>query len=482
MTEFKTPQSICRFGLAHCDITPRAGIYHRMWGAAAHDRSAGVHRPLTATAMVLEPADAAKGQRQVVVAMDHCLLFDREMQQLLSRVCEATSLPREQLLITFSHTHAAGLMDVSRAHLPGGDLIAPYLEELAAKTSAIIGQAISTLREVTIAYATGRCSLAADRDFWDEANKLFACGFNPLRAADDTLLVARVTADNGELVATVVNYACHPTTLAWDNQLISPDFPGAMREIVERATGAPCVFLQGASGDLGPREGFVGDVEVADRNGRQLGYAALATLESAPPPRTAMRYQGPVISGATIGTWRHEPLGDSHLQQAARWQRRRWTFDLPYRKGLPTIDEIRSQLADWQHKVQAAHDAGDNGKAADARAMVERMNRWTTRLSALPPGDNFPFPITMCRIGDALWLAVEGEPYNVLQRTLRERFPDVAIVVMVLANGSRAWYLPTAETYGTGTYQESMANLESGSLELLIEVISQEIGKWQAGA
>jgi hypothetical protein len=480
MPQFNTPQSICRFGLARCDITPPVGTYHRMWGAAAHDRSVGVHRPLTATAMIFEPADAANDERQVVVAMDHCLLFDREMQQLLDRVCEATSLPREQLLVTFSHTHAAGLMDIGRAPLPGGDLIAPYLEELAAKTASIIKQAIDSTGEVTIVHATGRCSLAADRDFWDEANKLFVCGFNPERVADDTLLVARVMADNGQVVATIVNYACHPTTLAWANQLISPDFPGAMREVVEQATGAPCVFLQGASGDLGPRDGFVGDVEVADRNGRQLGYAALAALESAPAPRTTMRYQGPVISGATIGAWKHEPLADAELDHIAHWQRRCWTFDLPYRKGLPKIDEIRSQLAHWQHEEQAARDADDSAKAADARAMVERMNRWTTRLSALPQADHFPFPITMWRIGGALWLAVEGEPYNVLQRALRERFPDLAIIVMVLANGSRAWYMPTAETYGTGIYQESMANLEAGSLETLFDAIGREIERWQA--
>ena len=44
------------------------------------------------------------------------------------------------------------------------------------------------------------------------------------------------------------------------------------------------MFLQGASGDTGPRDGFVGDTEVADRNGRQLGYAALSALESIPTP------------------------------------------------------------------------------------------------------------------------------------------------------------------------------------------------------
>ena len=45
------PQSFCRAGVARRDITPPVGIYHRMWGAATHERSTGVHRPLKATAL-----------------------------------------------------------------------------------------------------------------------------------------------------------------------------------------------------------------------------------------------------------------------------------------------------------------------------------------------------------------------------------------------------------------------------------------------
>ena len=41
-----------------------------------------------------------------------------------------------------------------------------------------------------------------------------------------TLTVARVSDARRKVVATIVNYACHPTTLAWDNALISPDFVG----------------------------------------------------------------------------------------------------------------------------------------------------------------------------------------------------------------------------------------------------------------
>ena len=108
--------------------------------------------------------------------------------------------------------------------------------------------------DATIVYGLGRCNLAAHRDFVDPDDGKSVCGFNPSGPADDTLLVARVAAATGRSIATMVNYACHPTTLAWDNRLVTPDWVGAMREMVEAGTGAPCLFLQGASGDLGPRK------------------------------------------------------------------------------------------------------------------------------------------------------------------------------------------------------------------------------------
>lgn len=478
MTSIYTPHSRCRFGLARRDITPPVGIYHRMWGAALHDRSEGVHRPLTVSAMVFEPMDEANGaaeSRQVIVAVDHCLLFHPQLVQITERVCGRTAILPEQLLITFSHTHAAGLMDTGRADLPGGDLIAPYLDHLANEVAQAVAEALKRVEPATLVYGIGSCSLAQNRDFWDESGNLFVCGLNPGGATDDTLLVARATGDNGRPLATIVNFACHPTSLAWENRLISPDYPGALREVVEQATGVPCVFLLGASGDLGPRNGYVGDTTVADSNGRQVGYAALAALESLPPPGTALRYLGPVISGAILGDWRNQPLTSTEQEGLSVWQLRRGTVDLPYRPELPTVEGTRAELARYARDEAAARVAGDEIKTRDAHALAERQTRWLTRLSSLPPGPNFPFPFTILRIGGAIWLGVEGEPYNLLQRTLRERFPNAPIVVMVLANGSRAWYLPTAETYGKGIYQESMANLAPGCLEKLISALEHEI-------
>ena len=85
--------------------------------------------------------------------------------------------------------------------------------------------------------------------------------------------------------------------------------------------------------------------------------------------------------------------------------------------------------------------------------------------AALPAGPEIPLPVWLWRIGGALWVAVEAEHYQRLQVALRERFPGLAIIVMTLANGSRPSYLPTAETYDTGAYPETIAVLARGSLE-----------------
>lgn len=481
MTRVETPQGICRFGIARCDVTPPVGIYHRMWGAATHDQSAGVHRPLTATACVFQPVEDQSGDRQILVALDHCLLRNQEMEELTRRVCAAAGIDEAELLVVFSHTHAAGLMERDRADLPGGELIGPYLDELAAKTASIVEQAIASTQPATFAYESGQCALAANRDFWDEENEIWVCGVNPAEPADDTLLVIRVSDKRGETLATLVNYACHPTTLAWDNNLISPDYPGAMRDVVEAATGAPCVFLLGACGDLGPWMGYVGDTRIADRNGRQLGHAAMSLVESLPPPRTCLSYDGPVVSGATLGVWSYAESTGEALDAMRLWQRRRWSVDLPYRTDLMSRVDTLAELERWQSEERAARDGGDEGAAADARAMVERMNRQLTRIAQIHPGGDFAYRIVMWRIGDGFWLAVEGEPYNLLQRAVREHFSGVPIVVMALAGGSRPSYLPDEQTYEKDIYQQHVALLEEGSLEVVMQEAGEQIAAWLEG-
>ncbi|MBC8870411.1 MAG: neutral/alkaline non-lysosomal ceramidase N-terminal domain-containing protein [Planctomycetes bacterium] len=477
MKRVDIPQSRCLAGVTRDDITPPVGIYHRMWGAAMHDRSTGVHRPLTATALYLS---SRHGERlgkdgKVIVALDHCLFRSEEMNELVDRVSSAASIPRDAIIVFFSHTHAAGLMDRRRSELPGGDLIGPYLDSLATKLAALVREARDSQQPASIVYGVGRCDLARSRDYFDAERGEYVCGYNPEGEADDAVVVGRITDDGGKPLATIVNYACHPTTLAWENTLISPDYIGATREVVEQATGAPCLFVQGASGDVGPRDGFVGDVAVADRNGRQLGYAVMSAVESMPTPGTSYEYTGPVISGATLGIWKYIPVSADRRKDIDIWESRRVVIPLKYRDDLPKRDDLERERKQWSTREAEARAAGDDVRVRDARAMVERMARSLSRIRHLPPGDECPYAFDIIRIGDAVWLGLNGEHYNRLQREIRRRFAQTPIFVGTLANGSGVSYLLDSGSYGKGLYQEKVSVLAKGSLDRLVEAIADEI-------
>jgi hypothetical protein len=472
-TTQKTSSSHLRFGLARVDITPPVGIYHRMWGAARHDRATDIHRPLSAEVMVLRPLDE-NGPGMARVQIDLVGIDANRYRTLAQVTSEVTGVPVEHVVITFSHTHAAGLMTPDRVDLPGGELIPAYLDDMEERIRRAATEAAAAVQPAFISYAVGRCNLAANRDYWDDENQLYACGFNPDQPADDTLLVARVVDSAGITLAVLVNYACHPTSLAWDNTLISPDYVGAFREEVERQTGAPSVFFQGACGDLGPRQGFVGDTAVADGNGRQLAYVALAALASLGPAAADFHYQGTVVSGATIGTWAYLPFSAERTAETGAFTGGRFTVDLPL-KPKPDVDALQADLARWEARYQEADVAGEPVAARDARARAERARRWLMRIRHLPEGESYPFSFSVYRLGDAIWITCGGEPYNLLQTELRRRFPEKMLLVSPLAGDMQVAYLLPQERYGKGLYQEEPSILAPGCLERLIEAVARQI-------
>jgi hypothetical protein len=457
----QTPQTLCRAAVARCEVTPPVGIYHRMWGASTHERATGIHRPLLATLLWLGPLAGDSSQALVIVGLDHCILDEADLQQMREAIGRAANLRPAQVLISLSHTHAAGLMSRSRANCEGGELIGPYLDALSERLGQLASQAVAARQPTTIVYGAGRCCVAAHRDFYDDQRQQFVCGFNPQASADDTLVVARIAENGGQTLATIVNYACHPTTLAWQNTLISPDYVGTLRETVEQHTSAACLFLQGASGDLGPREGFLGDPEIADRNGRQIGFAALAALEALPPPHTEFVYSGPVVSGATLGTWHHRPLDETAIERLKAWRIVHSTIPLEYRPKLPSLDQAKADLERWQAAEATTAEAASRH---DAHARVEQAKRQVWRLGALPP-ERFPLPITVARLGDAIWLFVAGEHYQSLQTAVRAQFPDRPVLVTTLSNGWQPGYIPPANVYGRGIYQEQISVVAQGSAE-----------------
>ncbi len=440
-------------GVGHADITPPVGISTREWAAAQHSVAQSIHRPLLVTALTLQ--SARDGQPLVFVEADLGFWRNRDLfTKLRSNIRDEFALTSSRFLFGLSHTHSSVSLANPDPSLPGGDLLGPYIERLERAAQEAIQAALGNAEEALLDWHYSHCALASNRDLPDPTpgSTRVLCGYNPNGNADDTLLVGRVTSRTGKALATLVNYACHPTTLAWDNTAISPDFVGAMRETVQSATDTSVLFIQGASGELAPRYQYVGDPRVADRHGRHLGYACLAALEDMDPPGTMLSFDRVVESGAPLAVWRYESVSPSTALDA-----REIRVVLPL-KEWPTAEELERQRS-----------------ATTDRAMQERLRRKRDTRLALGDGNSCSLSLWVWRIGNAVLVGFPEEAYSVLQQELRAHFPNLAVVCANLVNNQVGGYLPPKELYDCDVYQVWRTPFARGSLEIVIGVLSEAV-------
>ena len=182
-----------------------------------------------------------------------------------------------------------------------------------------------------------------------------------------------------------------------------------------------------------------------------------------------------MVSGATIGVWKHRALSDDAMEEVRRWRRQRWHEPLRYRSGLGTVAQVEAERDALVADEGRARAEGMVEEAADLRALAERKTRLLHRLMQMPAGEHYPLEVVLMEIGDLVWLVVQGESYSLLQSALRRRHADRSVVVASVAGDWGASYLPTEEVYGTGIYQETIAVVEAGSLERLIGAVTDHL-------
>lgn len=450
--DFKHSSFHGRIGIARIDITPPIGVYSRNWGAAKHDVAEAIHRPLMLTAVTLTPLN--NGTTLTLVDADlGWWKTPQTFHSFQKRLLELMQLDSVQLIFALSHTHSGPPLMEPDDSLPGSHLLRTWMENVFQATVDAIKESLALQFDATLDWHQGRCGLAKVRDLPDPdtTKNRVVCGYNPAGAPDDTLLVGRITDMTGRIRGILVNYACHPTTLAWDNKAISPDYVGAMRATIQDATNAPAVFMLGVCGELAPRYQYVGDPEIADRHGRQLGHAALATLYDMEPAGTQLVYSDTVESGAPLAVWKHKPCALSTELLATQA-----AVELPL-KNWPSAEELEQQRL-----------------ACTDRALEERLRRKRDIRRSVGNGSTYSLAIYTWRIGNAILVGSCCEPYSILQRELRRRFPQDTILCMNLINGSIG-YLPPAELYDTEVYPVWQTPFNRGCLELTIEAMASAI-------
>lgn len=448
MKPFFHPAFHGKFGVARRDITPPAGIYSRNWGAAHFDVATSTHRPITLTALTIQ--EEAAGEPLAIISLDLGWWRSTEEEGVLRQAVLAAGVLEGRYLLALSHTHSGPIFCPGESEKPGGELIAGYLQNIATQIREAITEALTNIKPGILEAATGKCGLASNRDLPDPQTGRLLVGWNPEIDADETLLFGRVSDHSGRCLATLVNYACHPTILAWENTTISPDFIGAMREVVESETSAPCLFLQSASGELAARHQYVGEPRVADQAGRSLGHAALGIFYGMLEPGHELAFQGAVESGAPLAVWASQKRAAFPSAVSIKVLQ----FDLPLKTDFPSVEEILRQI-----------------ETCTDRVLGERLQRRLLHRRSLGDGTLVPRTHHLWQLGEIIILSLADEAYSDLQIELRKTAKDRPVFIATLTNGSRGYLSPRhsyqAESYASGQspyaegcFEETLAHLQ----------------------
>jgi neutral ceramidase len=237
-----------KVGAARMDITPLipvplAGYVairpfeggpedHRVY-AARVGPSEGVHDRVYARAVALTNQTTTV----VMVGLDVCVVPLHFTNRIRTAARSRWGIDPDGIVIAASHSHSGP------DYTGQWELVDPSVEPVIAElTLSAIGQALGSVRPATIGWGEGRLpELVINRR-------------DVSRPVDPRVSVIRANDADGQPIAFVYCFACHPIVVGSANRLISAEYPGYSSHAIESAFGSRTValFLNGAAGNINP--------------------------------------------------------------------------------------------------------------------------------------------------------------------------------------------------------------------------------------
>ena len=279
--------------------TPMAGYYTKRL-------STGVHDDLHAKAIVI----ASAGQRVALVACDLIGIPPTVVEEAREIIHSATGILGGNVMISATHSHTGPLIPDggARASAYGADLETAkrYRDELPHRIAESVRLADAKLSSARAAFGRGREeTVSFNRRFFMKDGTV---GWNPgklnpniVRPAgpiDPELPVVLFESNNGEPLATYVNFALHQDTVG--GLEVSADYAYTLSTVLSQVRGAGMLtlFTIGAAGNINHLDVKSGDP--------QKGHGEAARI-------------GTILAGDVVKTYtRLAPVAPARLYAASR--------------------------------------------------------------------------------------------------------------------------------------------------------------------
>jgi len=258
-----------RGGVSKVDITPRVGCWLSGWERRVKS-SEGIADELYVKALVLSDGTT----ELAIIAADLIGVPAEIVSAVRGKAQQQTGIPGENILVSATHTHFG---PVVRRYKFDSKVDEAYLEFLVEKmVSAVVG-AKKGLTEVRVGITRGQApELVYNRRTKGKDGKVVMTFVLPPKdpelafgPVDPDVGVLRMEDSEGKLIATMINFACHPVSGGgWESWFyhISADYPAYAAKAIEQTEGGLCLFTLGTAGNINP-------VRRGRRARFQTGYA-----------------------------------------------------------------------------------------------------------------------------------------------------------------------------------------------------------------
>jgi hypothetical protein len=437
-------------------VNPPPNIAHGGWGAQKHEQAEGIDMDLWATALAI--SDEKK--TALILDIDIQILTNERADQIRDAVSAATNLPKENIRASATHTHTGPVPYKSWIER-GFEMVGPWFENLARWCAEAAVEALKNLQPVIVRTGRGECNINTNRRATTPNGEPFL-GINPDGVCDREVLVVKLDSRDGKSVATLVNFACHATIMGPYCRWITPDFPGAMKRVVEESLGGHCLFLQGASGNQGPVQSSISDTSVYKKFGAILGHEVVKVALSLDAIPSKPKFREVIPSGAPLGVYDCE-FPSVRATPVHVFEKE---ISVPLRDGLPEKKVASEKLEFWKTKLKEAREKNDSAAITEATYMARRADIQLRMADDFGGKKSAGVRTHFIVFGDIALIGCNIEPFAETGIAIKKasRFPMT--IFSGYTNGRLA-YMATAEEWNNGGYEVENSPFGQNAAEVL---------------